>query len=177
MTTALHISIFNGTAFLWSESNVPGDIKDLRQAVKAVTFDLKILKKNTEKQFAWLPARGDLPIPSTPLLGEEPDKRRKVQLQHFPIVARPLTVDELFEFMVIAGQGNIPGSGVIYGNSVPWIRQLLVLPWLWLGKSRFYQPSRAMIVNGRCAGFRFPLMKLKLNYRKLSKPCQQFAAV
>ncbi len=137
MTTALHISIFNGTAFLWSESNVPGDIKDLRQAVKAVTFDLKILKKNTEKQFAWLPARGDLPIPSTPLLGEEPDKRRKVQLQHFPIVARPLTVDELFEFMVIAGQGNIPGSGVIYGNSVPWIRQLLGIALALAGEESF----------------------------------------
>jgi SNF2 family DNA or RNA helicase len=137
MATALHISIFNGAAFLWSEGVSPGDIKELRQAVKAVTFDLKILKKNTEKQFAWLPTRGDLPIPSTPLLGEEPDKRRKAQLRPFPIAARPLTVEELFEFIAIAGRGNIHGSGVLYGNSVPWIRQLLDIALKLAGEESF----------------------------------------
>jgi superfamily II DNA or RNA helicase len=137
MTTALHISIFSGAAFLWSESVSPGDIKELRQAVKAVTFGLKILKSNTENQFAWLPTRGDLPIPSTPLLGEEPDKRRKVQLRPFSIAARPLTVEELFEFMAIAGRGNIPGSGVLFGNSVPWIRQLLEIALRLAGEESF----------------------------------------
>ena len=137
MITALHISIFNGAAFLWSEGVSPGDIKELRQAVKAVSFDLKILKNNTENQFAWLPSRGDLPIPSTPLLAEEPDKRRKVQLRPFSIAARPLTVEELFEFMAIAGRGNIPGSRVLYGNSVPWIRQLLDIALKLVGEESF----------------------------------------
>ncbi|RLC01555.1 MAG: ATP-dependent helicase [Deltaproteobacteria bacterium] len=137
MATALHISIFNGTAFLWSEGVSPGDIKELRKAVKAVTFDLKILKNNTENQFVWLPTRGDLPIPSTPLLGEEPDKRRKVQFRPFSIAARPLTVEELFEFMAIAERGNIPGSGVLYGNSVPWIRQLLDIALKLAGEESF----------------------------------------
>jgi len=59
------------------------------------------------------------------LLGEEPDKRREVQLRPFPVVARPLTVEALFEFLAIAGRGHIPGSGVLYANTVPWIRQLL----------------------------------------------------
>lgn len=137
MTTALHISIVNGAALLWTEGARIGDLKELRQAVKNINFGMKILKSNTVLRYAWLPARGDAPVPSSPLLGDGPDRRRKVQLRAFPVTARPLTVDELFEFMALAGQGNVPGSGVIYGNSISWTRQVLDMALILAGEESF----------------------------------------
>ena len=127
MTTALHVSILNGEAFLWSEGSRLGALDELRRAVKSIGLGIKILKGNTQDRFVWLPARGNKPIPSTPLLGEEPDRRRKIKIAPFPVRARLLTSEELFELIALAGRGNLPGSGVIFGQSVFWLGSLLEL--------------------------------------------------
>ncbi len=122
---ALHISFLNGTAFLWSEGSHVGELKELRSAVKAVGLSSKVLKGNTEAGIAWLPSRGEQPVPSSPLIGDEPDKRKKVRLTPFPVTTRPLTLEELLELTAIAEKGNLPGSGVIFGHSIAWAGQLL----------------------------------------------------
>jgi len=122
---ALHLSFFAGTAFLWSEGRDIGDIKELRAAVKAVGFPVKILKGNTQRKPLWLPSRGERPVPSSPLVGAEPDRRKKVALHAYPAATRPLTVAELLELCTLSGNGNLPGSGVIFGPSIAWTGRLV----------------------------------------------------
>ncbi len=122
---ALHISFMNGATFLWSEGCHVGDLKELRSAAKAVGFSAKMLKGNTEITTLWLPSRGDQPVPSSPLICTEPDRRKKVQLHAFNAVARPLTLAELLELSALAEGRNIPGSGVIFGHSIAWTAELV----------------------------------------------------
>lgn len=121
----LHISFMNGIAYLWSEGTHIGDIKELRSATKAVGFSAKILKRNTEITALWLPSRGDQPVPSSPLIGLEPDRRKKLQLRAFNAVTRPLDLADLFELSAFVADGNIPGSGVIFGHSIAWTAGLV----------------------------------------------------
>jgi SNF2 family DNA or RNA helicase len=134
---ALHLSFLNGTFFLWSEGSRVGDIKELRTAVKAVGLSLKILKGNTEPLTAWIPSCGEEPVPSSPLIGHEPDKRKKVRLHSFFATGRPLTLEELLELTAIAENGNLPGSGVIFGHSIAWAGQLLKTAFVLLAKESF----------------------------------------
>ena len=41
---ALHISILNGTPYIWSEGSQFGAIKDLQTAVKVIDLDIKVPK-------------------------------------------------------------------------------------------------------------------------------------
>ena len=63
--------------------------------------------------------------PSTPLLGERGDRRRKIGLRAFSVLARTLTPGELMECVGLANAGNVFGSGVVFGHSFSWIGQLL----------------------------------------------------
>lgn len=73
----LHISILNGTPYIWSEGSQAGAIKDLQIAVKAIDLDIKVLKSNAEFLTVWLPSYENIPVPSSPLIGAEPDKKKK----------------------------------------------------------------------------------------------------
>ncbi len=134
---ALHVSFLNGRVFLWSEGSHIGDLKELRAAVKAVGLVCKILKGNTEGCVAWLPSRGEVAVPSSPLIGHEPDKRKKIRFHSFSIIARPLGLEELLELTAIAERGNVPGSGVIFGHSIGWAGQLLKTASVLLAKEAF----------------------------------------
>ncbi|MBU4450855.1 MAG: hypothetical protein KKE35_06140 [Actinobacteria bacterium] len=91
---ALHISILNGAPYIWSEGSQVGAIKDFQIAVKAIDLDIKVLKSNAEFLTVWLPAYENIPAPSSPLIGAEPDKKKKVCLKSFSVLARPLKIEE-----------------------------------------------------------------------------------
>ena len=122
---ALQISFFNGTPYMWSESSQIGDIRQLRSAVKALGWDIKILKRNTVQRLVWLPARGDSVVPSSPLIEAEPDRRRKLHIKPFPAVVRALDNEEWLELSALACEGNIPGTGVVFGASILWGNDLI----------------------------------------------------
>lgn len=122
---ALHISILNGTPYIWSEGSWVGAIKDLQTAVKAIDLDIKVLKSNAEFLTVWLPSYENIPAPSSPLIGAEPDKKKKVCLKSFSVLARPLKIEEALELTSIAEGGNIFESQVIFGSSIIWTGKLL----------------------------------------------------
>ena len=122
---ALHISILNGIPYLWSEANKIGTLKDLQTALKTIGLDIKVLKSNTEFLTVWLPAYENIPVPSSPLIGAEPDKKKKVFLKSFSVLARPLKIEEALELTAIAEGGNIFESGIIFGSSIIWTGKLL----------------------------------------------------
>lgn len=125
MMIALHISILNGTPYIWSEGSQVGAIKDLQTAVKAIGLDIKVLKGNAEFLTVWLPSHENIPAPSSPLIGAEPDKKKKVCLKPFSVLARPLKIEEAIKLTSIAEGGNIFESQVIFGSSIIWTGKLL----------------------------------------------------
>ncbi len=65
---ALHVSVLDGTPMLWSEGNQPGNITELRKALKCIGISLLVRKNKTEELTAWLPCRGKEPLPSSALI-------------------------------------------------------------------------------------------------------------
>ncbi|MHB8280660.1 MAG: hypothetical protein ACYDIA_23900, partial [Candidatus Humimicrobiaceae bacterium] len=62
---ALHISILNGTPYIWSEGSHIGALKDLQSAVKAIGLEIKVFKSNVEFLTVWLPSYENIPVPSS----------------------------------------------------------------------------------------------------------------
>jgi len=142
---ALHCSVLDGQPVLWSEGAVPGDIRELRRALKAIGMTNSIRKPMLRELLAWLPHRGEERVPSSPLLGDEPDKRLKPSLKPLPITALPLDLSLCFAFFACVREGSIPGSGVLFGPSVLWNMQLFETA-AHLVSTECYLPS---LVRGR----------------------------
>jgi superfamily II DNA or RNA helicase len=121
---ALHCSVLDGKLLLWSEGRVPGDIWELRRALKAIEMRMSIRKPMVKELLAWLPHRGQERVPSSPVLGDEPDKSRKPSLKPLVITVLPLDIFLCETFFSCIREGNIPGSGVFFGPSVLWTMQL-----------------------------------------------------
>jgi hypothetical protein len=121
---ALHISILNGVTYLWSEASNIGAIRDLQNAVKAIGLGIKVSKSNTEFLTAWLPSYQNEALPSTPLIKTVTGKKGKVSLKPFPVLARPLKIEELLNLTSIAEGGNVLESHVIFASTITWIAKL-----------------------------------------------------
>jgi SNF2 family DNA or RNA helicase len=120
---ALHISILDGEPVLWSEGKKIGMLKELRLAMAGI--GLSSLLSNTTKEFCvWLPCRGEKAVPSSPLVGTMPDMNGEERLKAFPLTALRLNFNALFELSRLSEKGNIPGSGIIFGSSLIWTRQV-----------------------------------------------------
>ncbi len=120
---SLHISIFNGVPYIWSEgSRQVGSLKDLRAAVKAIGLgvNINITKNNSEFLTAWLPAYEDLWVASSPLIRGGTENKKNVCLKPFSVFARPLNIEELLELNALAQNGNIAETHIIFGNSIIW---------------------------------------------------------
>ena len=121
---ALHCSVLDGKPMLWSEGCVPGDILELRRALRAIGMTVSIRKPMLQELVAWLPYRGEERVPSSPLLGDEPDKRRKSSVRPLKITVLPLDISLCDVFFSCVRGGSIPGSGAFFGPSVFWTMQL-----------------------------------------------------
>ncbi|MBV5327913.1 MAG: DEAD/DEAH box helicase [Chlorobium sp.] len=137
---ALHCSVLDGIPMLWSEGRVPGDIKELRRALKAIGVTFTIRKPMTREVVAWLPCRGEERVPSSPLIGDEPDKRRKSTLKPFTITALPLEISLSLALFACARGGNIPGTGAFFGTSFLWTKHLFEAA-VHLVSSQMFLPS------------------------------------
>ena len=122
----LHISIYRGLPYIFSESTKIGDIKDLKKAVKAVDLDIKFLKKDTSKLTAWLPAQNGVSIPSSSLIETSQEEIKDTALAPFEVSALCLTSEVVLSIFNIAKNGSIPGTGIIFGNSILWIGHLIL---------------------------------------------------
>ena len=121
---ALHISIVAGSFYLWSEGSETDSLKQLKRSLKAIEFKIKILKGNSRDAAIWLPAKKNIPIPSSPLLGTVPDNKKTI-LRPFHTMARPLLIEEALELCSIARNGNIADTGIIFGDSIYWMDAVL----------------------------------------------------
>ncbi len=137
---ALHCSVLDGKLLLWSEGREVGDIWELRRAFKAIGMRVSILKPMVKELLAWLPHCGEERVPSSPVLGDEPDKSQKPSLKPLVITALPLDISFCEAFFSCVREGSIPGSGVFFGQSVLWAMQLFDTA-VHLVSSESYLPS------------------------------------
>ncbi|WP_198003041.1 hypothetical protein [Dethiosulfovibrio peptidovorans] len=72
------------------------------------------------KRTLWLPARGSVPVPSSPLLGDEPDRRKKTILAPFSLSVLPLKTQDLQDLFQRDSLEVPPGTGLILGRSLHW---------------------------------------------------------
>ncbi len=149
---ALHISIIGGSAYLWSECQHIGLARDLKQSVKAIGFKSKILKSNTEAITVWLPSSGGSALPSSPLIGDLPENTKEAVIAPVSATGKLLGVAEILELSSIARDGNIPGSGVIFGSSIFWTAKLSNIALKIVGEEKFI-PSLFNRINYWEAGW------------------------
>lgn len=123
----LHISVFSGRLFLWCESETLEDIKNLKKAVKNINLDWKILKKHTQNLYAFLPSYKDDFISSNELIKKNSKRKLKIELAPFEVCTFELSVNNLLEILHLCREGNLHGSGVVFGESFYWIDNLLTL--------------------------------------------------
>ncbi|KZK75092.1 MAG: helicase SNF2 [Pelodictyon luteolum] len=121
---ALHCSVQDGTAMLWSEGRAVGDILELRRALRAAGLRVPVRRPMLRELVAWLPHRGQERVPSSPLLGPEPERRRKSSLKPVWITVLPLDTSLAAALFSCMRGGGIPGSGVLFGSSLFWTMHL-----------------------------------------------------
>ncbi|TCD47217.1 DEAD/DEAH box helicase [Chlorobium sp. N1] len=120
----LHCSVLDGAPVLWSEGGEPGDIRDVRRALRAIGLRVPVRRPMLKECLAWLPHRGRERIPSSPLLGEEPDRRRKSILRPLAVTALSLDIGLCYSFFSVVRGEQTPGSGVVFAPSVFWTMEL-----------------------------------------------------
>jgi len=135
----LHVSICDGIPWLWGEQDRgsqdkvlrpcrydPG-LKGLRSALKQIVPGIGMQKRYVSMVTVWLPSRGDAPIPSSPLIGPSPDRRRKVTIRPSVVLARKLSMEELLELVSMAESDVHTHAGILLGTSFLWCSRLLAL--------------------------------------------------
>ncbi len=121
----LHISYLNRALWLWSEGELIGEQKDLKQALKRLELKLSP-KLQTRTLYAWLPSKGGTPLPSNPLLNRKViPGNHKLCLRAYPVEALPLGFIEFHDLLlaIISDTSvSLPGS-----YSLAWLRQVYSL--------------------------------------------------
>ena len=117
---ALHITFIDNTPYLWSETYQIGCYKDLKKAIKSIGVSFSLNKNNTVTIIVRLPAKEEIVIPSSPLIGPEVISTQAVKLKVCKAIAKPLSVDEYLSLIATIGENNIPGTGIIQSTSIKW---------------------------------------------------------
>jgi len=134
----VHISIINNELFLWGEQgdtkaseatvksaecpDFPYDRggKGLINTLKLVVPEIKSRKSMERRSVVWLPTRGNIPIPSSPVVGMTPDQRQKRTFRPYRTTSQKVSLEELLEVVSLAGTEGMAGTGVLFGSTVAW---------------------------------------------------------
>ena len=120
---AIHLSFGERTFYLWGEEPrekpQSADPTLLKHLVQGELFQPSG-RMTTVKRTLWLPARGGVPVPSSPLLGDEPDRRKKTALAPFSLSVLPLKAQDLQDLFQRDSLEAPPGTGLILGQSLHW---------------------------------------------------------
>jgi SNF2 family DNA or RNA helicase len=126
----IHLSFAERNFYLWAEEPRRETVPPLPPLPKHL-FEAGLFSssRNTPllRGTAWLPSSGNTPLPSSPLLGEEPDRRKKIVLASHPIFVLPLTTEEICELFGKEDFTPLSGSRLLPGNSLFWGTRLFRL--------------------------------------------------
>jgi len=155
----LHLSFEFGTPCLWAEQGgklgvdddpthfpYQPELKLLRAALKKIAPEMRMLKSDTCQKVVWLPSRGNLPIPSSPILGDEPDRRKKIALKPYAVTARPLSPENLLLLCRLAESGHQADGELLFGASWLWCARMLPMAMNMVSQEH-YMPGMVAIAD------------------------------
>ena len=98
---------------------------DLAGALKETGLGLKPTAKRVCHVEAWLPTRGDSPIPSSSLIAEPPRSRAKTKLAAWAVPAYRLSAEEAVELLCASAGRRTLAAGVIVGPDLAYWAEAL----------------------------------------------------
>ncbi|MEW6238495.1 MAG: DEAD/DEAH box helicase [Candidatus Omnitrophota bacterium] len=99
----------------------------LSETLFAASLAPSFPQKDSRELFAWIPAKGERPFASSPLIGEPPVLRRKTALVPWRITALPLAAGSLISFLCSCVNKEMFSPGVLLGADLKY----------WAGGFRF----------------------------------------
>ena len=162
---ALHLSFISGVPCLWVEQGAGGKklprkrsinplhypfdagIPALRSALALLLPGISVTARNTDLCYAWLPSVGDLPVASSPILREIPDRAAKREIKPWLVTIRKLHEVETLQFIAAINEGAFHGSGILPGDSLYWCRDSF-MPMIHMTASGSFLPGLRMTDTG-----------------------------
>jgi SNF2 family DNA or RNA helicase len=82
-------------------------------------------RERTENAIAWLPTKGDAPVPSSPLVAEIPDPPAAVTLSPWTVTVLPLGVERAVALLCASAGKQTLAPGVVIGRDLAfWVRAM-----------------------------------------------------
>ena len=98
---------------------------ELTGALKETALGLKPAARRVRRMEAWLPTRGDSPVPSSSLIAEPPRSRAKAKLAAWAVAAHPLSAEEVVELLCESAGKRTLAAGVIVGADLAYWAEAL----------------------------------------------------
>ncbi|MCY4529766.1 MAG: DEAD/DEAH box helicase [Chloroflexi bacterium] len=145
----LHAGESKGTLVLWGEASMAPRVRPpsrrrrrssgasaslhpfaaradgLSGALKETGLSLKPAAKRACHVTAWLPTKGDRPIPSSSLIAEPPRSRAKTKLAAWAVPAYRLSAEEAVELLCVSAGRRTLAAGVIVGPDLAYWAEAL----------------------------------------------------
>ena len=158
---ALHAGESNGALVLWAEESRDDGVRPtsrrrrrtnvshasphpfaasadgLAGALKETWLGLKPAASRACHVTAWLPTRGDSPVPSSTLIAEPPGSRAKAKLAPWAVVAYRLSTTEAVELLCASIGKRTLAAGVIVGADLAYWAEALRLAGSMVARQQF----------------------------------------
>ena len=145
----LHAGESNGALVLWGEASRDDGVRpasrrrrrtkgpyasphpfaasarDLSEALKQTALGPRPAAKRARRVTAWLPTKGDSPIPSSPLIAEPPRSRAKTKIAAWTVAAYRLPAEEAVELLCASMGSRTLAAGVIVGSDLAYWAEAL----------------------------------------------------
>ncbi len=99
--------------------------RDLAEALKKAALGPKPAAKRTCHVTAWLPTKGNSPVPSSPLIAEPPRSRAKAKIAPWTVTAYRLSTAEAVELLCASMGRRTLAAGVIVGSDLAYWAEAL----------------------------------------------------
>ena len=145
----LHAGESEGALFLWGEASRDDGVRppsrrrrrtkdsyavphpfaasanDLAEAVGETAPGLRLASRRARRVQAWLPTRGDNPIPSSSLIAEPPRSRAKRKIAAWAVTAYRLSASEAVQLLCASMGRRTLAPGVIVGSDLAYWAEAL----------------------------------------------------
>ena len=145
----LHAGESNGALVLWGEASRDDGVRptsrrrrrtkgpyasphpfaasarDLSEALKKTALGPRPAAKRARRVTAWLPTKGDSPIPSSPLIAEPLGSRAKTKIAAWTVAAYRLPAEEAVELLCASMGSRTLAAGVIVGSDLAYWAEAL----------------------------------------------------
>ena len=111
--------------------------RDLAEALKKTALGPKPAAKRTCHVTAWLPTKGDSPIPSSSLIAEPPRSRAKTKIAPWTVAAYRLSTAEAVELLGASMGSRTLAAGVIVGSDLAYWAEALRLAGSMVARQQF----------------------------------------